>query len=109
MGKKKDWRVRILKSDLPELKERVQFLTGNSWDISVGVDGVEGSEDEVDGREVLNQIPKDWCAEAILQWIGERKKSRRKVSVQMREEVDHLQFVEDLVKRQLVDIKKKGG
>ncbi len=107
MDKRKDWKVRILKSDLPELKERVQFLTGNAWDISIGVDGVEGSKDKEDGREVLNEIPETWCAEVMLQWIAERKRSRRKIAIQMREEVEHLQFVEDLAKRQLEALKEK--
>lgn len=105
---KKDWKIRIIKSDLPELKERVQFLTGNSWDISIGIDGVEGIGDE-DGRMKINKIPKDWCAEAVREWIDRRIRSRQTVKSKMQEEIIHLQFVKDLVSRQIDELRDKEG
>jgi hypothetical protein len=104
---KKKWKIRIIKSDLPELKERIQFLTGHSWDISIGVDGVEGVDDH-DGRMVVNKIPKDWCAEAVKDWLRKRIASRREVTRAMEQEIVHLQFVRDLVSRQIEDFKDKG-
>ena len=104
--KSKDWKIRIIKSDLPELKERVNFLTGNAWDISIGIDGVEGVDD-VDGRLVVCDVPDDWPVQVMLEWLRVRKRSRNKVVDQMKDEIRSLTFVEDLAKRQLAEIGKE--
>jgi len=103
---KKDWKIRIIKSDLPELKERVNFLTGNAWDISIGIDGVEGIGNE-DGRMVVNKIPKEGCAEAVVEWLDKRIRTRQEVGRALKEEIIHIDFVRGLVKRQLEDLRAK--
>ncbi len=102
---KEDYKVRIIKSDLPELQQRMQFLTGNAWDISIGVAGVEGIK-EGDYLKVT-EVPQTWCAEVVLEWLHKRKRTRRKVAAQMEEEIAHIKFVEGLVKRQLMDMVEK--
>ena len=106
---KKDWKLRVFKSDLPELKERINFLTGKDWDISIGIDGVEDLEDLAgDGRLVINKVPEEWVPKVIIAWIKKRKRTRQEIKNQMSEEILHLQFVEDLVQRQFDEINTKA-
>ncbi len=97
---KKGWKIRVIKSDLKELRERVHFLTGNNWDISIGIDGVEGIGNE-DGRMIINDLPKNWEVRSMLKWIKERKNARTLIKNEMGQEIEHLKFVENLINRQL--------
>lgn len=107
--KEKKWMLRVFKSDLPELKERINFLIGNSWDISIGIDGVEDMEGGLDDdkRMVITKVPENWVPEVIIEWLKRRIRSRGKVKQQLAEEMAHLQFVKELVQRQLAELKEK--
>ena len=98
--KKKDYKIRIIKSDLSELQERINFLTGNSWDISVGIDGVE-DVDNSDGRLKIKNIPPEWPLKVMLEWIRQRKVIRQQVVHSIQDEIAHLEFVEALATRHL--------
>ena len=103
---KKIEKIRVIKSDLKELQGRVNVLTGNDYDISIGIDGVEGVEDD-DGRMVINDLPKDWELRSVLKWVKSKIRSRYIVNRQMSIEMEHLEFVKELIEKQISVIEQK--
>lgn len=105
MSKEKDYKLRVFKSDLPELQERIQFLTGNTWELSFSIDGVE-DQDNIDGRMVINKVPEDWPAEVVKAWIERKVATRQFVIGNLKKDIEHLNFMKDLVEKQIEQFHK---